>query len=49
MIAVASAVPTMSAASEDRLMRAMATTRVDADQIGFAEEITKRDQLLALV
>jgi beta-N-acetylhexosaminidase len=49
MIAVASAVPAMSPVGEERLARAMAATRVDGDQIDFAEEISKRDQLLALV
>jgi beta-N-acetylhexosaminidase len=49
MVAVASAVPSMSPEGHDRLTRAMATTRIDLDQIDFAEEIAKRDQLLALV
>jgi beta-N-acetylhexosaminidase len=49
MVAVASAVPSMSPEGHDRLTRAMATTRIDRDQIDFAEEIAKRDQLLALV
>jgi beta-N-acetylhexosaminidase len=49
MVAVASAVPTMSARGEDRLARAMAGTRLESDGIDFAEEIAKRDQLLALV
>jgi beta-N-acetylhexosaminidase len=49
MIAVASAVPMMSARAEDRLARAMAGTRLESDGIDFAEEIAKRDQLLALV
>lgn len=48
MIAVASAVPAMSAEGEDRLSRALAATRVEPDIIDFAEEIAKRDQLLAL-
>ena len=47
MVAVAAAVPTMSAESQDRLARAMAGTRIEADEIDFAEEIAKRDQLLA--
>jgi len=49
MVAVASAVPAMSPEGHDRLTRAMASTRIEADQIDFAEEIAKRDQLLALV
>jgi beta-N-acetylhexosaminidase len=49
MVAVASAVPSMNPEGHDRLTRAMATTRIDLDQIDFAEEIAKRDQLLALV
>ena len=49
MIAVAAAAPPMSAESHDRLVRAMAATRIDLDDIDFAEEIAKRDQLLALV
>ena len=48
MIAVASAVPAMSAEGHDRLARAMAGTRIDLDNVDFAEEISKRDQLLAL-
>ncbi|HJP68420.1 MAG TPA: beta-N-acetylhexosaminidase [Sphingomicrobium sp.] len=48
MIAVASAVPTLSAIGHDRLARALAGTRVESDGIDFAEEILKRDQLLAL-
>lgn len=48
MVEVASAVPTMSAESEDRLARAMAATRVEPDILDFAEEIAKRDLLLAL-
>jgi Beta-glucosidase-related glycosidases len=49
MIAVASSVPAMSPEGHERLERAMASTRLDMDHIDFAEEITKRDQLLALV
>jgi len=49
MVAVASAVPQMSPEGHDRLTRAMAGTRIEFDQIDFAEEIAKRDQLLALV
>lgn len=48
MIAVAGAVPTMGAESEDRLSRAMAATRVESDNLDFAAEIAKRDHLLAL-
>ena len=49
MIAVASAVPAMTAEGHDRLSRALASTRIEADDIDFAAEISKRDQLLALV
>jgi beta-N-acetylhexosaminidase len=49
MVAVAAAVPAMSGLGEDRLARAMAGTRLESDGIDFAEEIAKRDQLLALV
>ena len=48
MIAVASAVPAMTPEGEDRMARAMAGTRIDLDSVDFAEEISKRDQLLAL-
>jgi beta-N-acetylhexosaminidase len=48
MVAVASSVPAMSAEGHDRLARAMAGTRIHLDNIDFAEEIAKRDQLLAL-
>jgi beta-N-acetylhexosaminidase len=48
MIAVASAVPAMGAEGHDRLSRALAVTRIDLDNVDFAEEIAKRDQLLAL-
>ena len=48
MVAVASAVPAMTPEGHDRLARAMASTRIDLDDIDFAEEIAKRDQLLAL-
>ncbi len=48
MIAVASAVPPMSAEGEARLARAMATTMIEPDGPGFAEAIEKRDALLAL-
>ena len=48
MIAVASAVPAMSAEGQERLDRALAATRTDLAPLNFAEEISKRDQLLAL-
>ena len=48
MLAVASAAPAMSPEGHDRLQRAMASTRLDLDRVDFAEEIAKRDQLLAL-
>ena len=48
MLAVASAVPAMSAEGHERLARAMAGTRIEPDDLDFAEEIAKRDQLLAL-
>ena len=48
MIAVASAVPAMNPDGHDRLGRAMAGTRLEFEEIDFAEEIAKRDQLLAL-
>jgi len=49
MIAVANAVPAMSADSEARLARAMATTMIDHEGPDFAESIAQRDALLALV
>ena len=49
MIAVAKAVPAMTAEGEARLARAMASTRVDTDDgADFAEALAKRDELLAL-
>jgi len=48
MISVASAVPPMSIEGHERLERAMASTRIESDHLDFAEEIAKRDQLLAL-
>jgi beta-N-acetylhexosaminidase len=48
MIAVAGAVPIMSATSEARLARAMAATLTDDDGLSFGEAIAKRDALLAL-
>jgi beta-N-acetylhexosaminidase len=49
MVAVAAAVPAMSAEGEARLARAMATVLVEDDGIDFAEAVAKRDTLLALV
>jgi beta-N-acetylhexosaminidase len=49
MVAVASAVPAMSAEGHDRLARAMASTRLELEAVDFAEEIAKRDTLLAQV
>jgi len=48
MVAVANAVPAMSAEGEARLARAMATVLVEDDGIDFAEAVAKRDALLAL-
>jgi beta-N-acetylhexosaminidase len=48
MVAVASAVPPMGGKGEERLARAMAATRLELDRLDFAQEIAKRDQLLAL-
>jgi beta-N-acetylhexosaminidase len=47
MVAVASAVPAMSAEGHNRLARAMASTRLETEPFDFAEEIAKRDTLLA--
>src|SRR3982751_6705992 len=44
MVAVASAVPQMSAEGHERLNRALASTRIDLEDVDFAEEIAKRDQ-----
>lgn len=49
MVAVAASVPQMSPEGESRLARAMASTMLEHDHIDLAEEIAKRDQLLALV
>jgi beta-N-acetylhexosaminidase len=49
MVAIASAVPAMAPEGEARLARAMATTLLQPERIDFAEEIAKRDTLLALV
>jgi beta-N-acetylhexosaminidase len=48
MIAVAGAVPPMSAEGEARLARAMASTMLEPEGPDFAEAIAKRDELLAL-
>jgi len=48
MIAVASAVPALTAESEARLARAIATTMIDDEGPDFAEVVAKRDALLAL-
>jgi len=48
MNAVASAVPAMGEVGEERLARAMAATRLEPHDLDFAEEIAKRDRLLAL-
>ena len=47
MVAVASAVPQLSPEGEARLDRAMAATRIEVDELDFAQEIAKRDLLLA--
>ncbi len=49
MVAVAAAVPAMSADGEARLSRAMATVLVEDEGANFAEAVAKRDALLALV
>jgi len=48
MVAVAAAVPPMSAEGQERLDRAMAITRNELEVLDFAAEVDKRDQLLAL-
>lgn len=48
MVAVAGAVPEMTAGGLERLERAMASVNPEADGIDFAEAIAKRDELLAL-
>ncbi|QIL03062.1 beta-N-acetylhexosaminidase [Sphingomonas sinipercae] len=48
MVAIAAAVPAMSAVGEERLARAMATIAEAQDGPSFAECVDKRDQLLAL-
>jgi beta-N-acetylhexosaminidase len=49
MIAVADAVPPMTAEGDARLARAMAITLVEGDGPDFAEAVAKRDALLAMV
>ena len=49
MVAVAGAVPGMSADGEARLARAMATVLVADDGADFADAVAKRDALLAMV
>jgi beta-N-acetylhexosaminidase len=49
MVAVADAVPPISAEGEARLARAMAVTMLDHEGPNMAEALEKRDQLLALV
>jgi beta-N-acetylhexosaminidase len=46
---VASHVGEISIEGAERLARAMAGTRIEIDDLDFAEEISRRDQLLALV
>ena len=48
MMAVASAVPALSAEGHERMERAMAATRMELEPLDFAAEVAKRDQLLAL-
>src|SRR3954468_14607362 len=49
MVAVAGAVPAMTPEGEARLARAMAATMLEPEPLDFAEEIARRDTLLALV
>src|SRR3954454_9680375 len=49
MVAVAGAVPGMTPEGEARLARAMAATMLEPEPLDFAEEIARRDTLLALV
>ncbi len=49
MVAIANSVGAMSAQGHERLTRATAATRMDMEPLDFADEIAKRDQLLALV
>jgi beta-N-acetylhexosaminidase len=48
MVAVAGAVPSMSAEGEARLARAMAQATQERDGPSFAESLATRDALLAL-
>lgn len=48
MIAIAGAVPPLTAEGEARLARAMASTMLEIEGLDFAEEIARRDTLLAL-
>jgi beta-N-acetylhexosaminidase len=48
MVAIAAAVPAMSAEGETRLKRAMESIAVDPDGLSFEEAVAKRDELLAL-
>jgi beta-N-acetylhexosaminidase len=48
MLAVAEAVPELTTEGEVRLARAMSATLLEAESPDFAEEIAKRDTLLAL-
>lgn len=47
-IEIAKALGEITVEGADRLARAMAGTRIEPDHLDFAEEIAKRDQLLAL-
>jgi beta-N-acetylhexosaminidase len=47
MVAVAAAVPALSAQGEARLARAMALTRLELEGVTFADAVAKRDVLLA--
>jgi beta-N-acetylhexosaminidase len=47
MVKVASAVPALGPDGEARLARVMAGTRIEAEDFDFAQEIAKRDLLLA--
>jgi beta-N-acetylhexosaminidase len=49
MEAIAGAVPALSAEAEARLVRAMAVTLNEDDDLDFADAVAKRDALLALV
>jgi beta-N-acetylhexosaminidase len=47
MVAVAAAVPALSAEGEARLARAMAGTMLELDDLDFAQAVETRDTLLA--